>query len=199
MRELGTTADRPQAILDAALEAFSEKGFSAATVADVRRHSGASTGSIYHHFGGKEELAAAVYVEGLRDYQRGLLRTLARHSEAEDGVKAIVRHHLRWVAANHKLARFLASRRETEIALASGERLQELNRRTFAETGAWLAPHVTAGRIKKLPNDLYYTLLIGPAQEFSRHWLEGQMRSSIATAEQALADAAWASLRAKGA
>ena len=31
----------------------------------------ASIGSIYHHFRSKEQLAAALYVEGLRDYQEG--------------------------------------------------------------------------------------------------------------------------------
>ena len=64
--------DRRQVILDAALEAFAERGTAAATVDDVRRRSGASVGSIYHHFGDKEGLAAALYVEGLRSYQEGL-------------------------------------------------------------------------------------------------------------------------------
>lgn len=192
------TAARPRAILDAALEVFSEKGYSGARVADVRRISGASTGSIYHHFGGKEELAAALYAEGLADYQRGLLRTLERHDDAEEGVRAIVRHHLRWVAANPRLARFLVNRRETEVLAAGEERVRDMNRRTFAETSAWLRPHVEAGEIKDLPTDLYYTLLIGPAQEYSRHWLGRRMRSSIKQAENVLADAAWAGLRAKG-
>ncbi len=44
--------------------AFTESGFAAATVDDVRRRSGASVGSIYHHFGGKQELAEALYAGG---------------------------------------------------------------------------------------------------------------------------------------
>ena len=46
-------------ILDAATEVFSARGFSAATMADIVEHSGASIGSIYHHFGGKKELFLA--------------------------------------------------------------------------------------------------------------------------------------------
>jgi AcrR family transcriptional regulator len=183
---------RPRAILDAALEAFAAKGFSAATVADVRRISGASTGSIYHHFGGgKEHLAAALYLDGLRDYQRGLLRTLRRHDGAQEGIRAIARHHLRWVAANPELARFLASRRGTEGLPDAESDLRDLNRETFAAVTEWLAPHVASGAVKDLPIDVFYTLLIGPAQEFSRHWLEGRMRTSIARAEEILGDAAW--------
>ena len=100
---------RRQEILDAALRSFSDKGVAAATVDEVRRLSGASVGSIYHHFGDKEGLAAALYVEGLRDYQGGYLEIVRRRPDAERGIKAVVRHHLRWVAAHPDLARFLLS------------------------------------------------------------------------------------------
>jgi AcrR family transcriptional regulator len=52
-------------------------------------------GSIYHHFGGKAGLAAALYVEGLEDYQQGFLAVLARQPDAEAGIKGVVQHHLR--------------------------------------------------------------------------------------------------------
>src|SRR5207244_57647 len=81
----------------------------------VRRRSGASIGSIYHHFGSKEELAAALYVEGLRDYQNGYLRELEQHSGAEAAVKAVVRYHLNWIAAHQDLARFLFQHRDPEL------------------------------------------------------------------------------------
>lgn len=48
-------------IVDAAIEVFANSGFTAATIADVVTQSGASTGSIYHHFGGKSELFQAIF------------------------------------------------------------------------------------------------------------------------------------------
>lgn len=48
-------------ILDAALQAFQERGFSETTMADIVAAADTSIGSIYHHFGGKEELFAACY------------------------------------------------------------------------------------------------------------------------------------------
>lgn len=183
---------RREAILDAALRSFNDKGVTAATVEDVRRLSGASVGSIYHHFGGKEELASALYADALGSYQRGYLEALRRHRDAERGIKAVVRHHLRWVRDNPDLARFLlAGRRD-------GDEVRELNRATFAATEDWLRPHVEELRVRRMPLDLYYAVLIGPAQEFARHWLEGRMKSSISTAERVLADAAWAALREGG-
>lgn len=189
---------RRQAILDAALEAFVTQGYEATTIEHVRARSGASVGSIYHHFGGKEGLAAALYVEGLADYQQGYLRQLRLNREAEAGVRAVVRHHLRWVARNRELARFLDTRREAEVVVATDARVRELNRGTFAATDEWLRPHVAAGRVREVPRDLLYAVLIGPSQEFARHWLAGRVKTSIKTAERALGDAAWAALDARG-
>lgn len=186
---------RREEILRAALDAFTEKGFAAATIDDVRARSGASIGSIYHHFGGKEELAAAVYVEGLRDYQSGALRTLRRERRAEALVRALVRHHVRWIGRNADLARFIFGRRETEVREATEEPMAQLNRRFFAESSARLEPHFERGELRRMPLDVFHAVLIGPSQEFSRHWLAGRTRTSIKAAERDLADAAWNALR----
>jgi AcrR family transcriptional regulator len=185
-------ADRKQEILEAALRGFAERGLAGTTVEEVRKRSGASVGSIYHHFGDKEGIAAALYVDALRDYQEGLLAALDDGADPERTVRALVRHHLRWVAADRDRARFLLAGRPPRAA----EGIAELNRRAFRATSAWLERHVHDGRIQAVPFDVFYALLIGPAQEFSRHWLEGRMRTSMRTAERVLADAAWRSLAA---
>ena len=184
-------ADRRQAILDAALQAFTESGTAAATVDDVRRLSGASVGSIYHHFGDKEGLAAALYVEGLRSYQEGFLAVLEREQEAERGVRALVRHNLRWVAAHPDLARLLLAGAPPGAA----DRLEPLNRELFSATSAWFRRQADTGAIRSLPRDLLYAVLVGPAQEICRHWLAGRVQSSMRTAERVLAQAAWDALR----
>ena len=45
-----------QALLDAARELFTERGYSHVKVADVVARAGVSTGSFYHHFGAKQDL-----------------------------------------------------------------------------------------------------------------------------------------------
>jgi AcrR family transcriptional regulator len=181
-------SERRKAILDAALAAFAEHGVEATTIEDVRRRSGASVGSIYHHFGDKEGLADALYVEGLRAYQRGFLAVLAKRATAERGIKALVRHHLRWVAVNPDLARYLLRRREVDDEGANAE--------VARASGEWLARQHEAGQIRPLALDLTFVLLIGPAQEFCRHWLNGRVTTSIKAAERPLADAAWRALQA---
>ena len=60
---------RRREIIKAALTCFTEHGFEKTGMALIREHSGASTGSIYHHFQSKEQLGAAVYLESILDWQ----------------------------------------------------------------------------------------------------------------------------------
>jgi AcrR family transcriptional regulator len=175
---------RRDQILEAALACFSEHGYDGTTIEQIREHSGASTGSIYHHFGGKEQLADALYTAALRDYQAGFLALLG--SDAERSVKSVVRHHLRWVDANPELARFLLSGR-------AAEGVRELNRAAFAELERWREEH--AHELQPLSFDGFYAVVIGPAQEAARHRLAGRTQTPLRRLERELADAAWRAIR----
>jgi AcrR family transcriptional regulator len=188
---------RREAILDAALHAFSDHGYEAATIADVCRRSGASVGSVYHHFEGKEGLAAALFAEGLRAYQAGFLAALEAHpDDAEGGIRAAVGHHLRWVEKNPDLARWLLAGRRPEVRLAGEAAVRDLNRQAFAQGHGWIARQVEAGGLRALPRDVYVPVLIGPAQELCRAWLSGDVAVRPTRRAAELADAAWAALRA---
>jgi AcrR family transcriptional regulator len=57
------TAGTQRVLLDAAREVFTEQGFAEASIADVVERAGSSVGSLYHHFGGKNELFIALWQE----------------------------------------------------------------------------------------------------------------------------------------
>lgn len=189
------SATRRAAILQAALDLFVRKGYAATTMDDLRRRSGASIGSIYHHFGEKEVVAAALYVEGLRDYQDGYVRELKRHEDAEAAVKAVVVYHLQWIVSNRELAKFLFHHREPELELASKGPLRLANRRFFRIVAGWLDDQAERGVIRRLPRDLYYGLWIAPAYEFSRAWVLGRTTTPTGEAAAVLSEAAWQALR----
>jgi len=50
-------------ILTAALQAFSQQGYSATRLEDIAHTAGVTRGAIYHHFGSKEELYIALVTE----------------------------------------------------------------------------------------------------------------------------------------
>src|SRR4051812_33603506 len=182
-----TTSPRRQQILDAALDAFLEKGVLATTIEDVRARSGASVGSIYHHYGSKEGIAAALFVDGMRSYQDGAAAALRA-----GGVKGFVRRHVKWVTGNPRLATYLFTQREPSVEQASRDELAEINRAFFAEVRAWIA---SRDDLRPLPFDLFHAVVLGPAQEWSRHWLAGNAETSPQRAARVLADAADAAVR----
>lgn len=184
-------------ILDAALRLFNDAGYSLTSVQEIADGADASVGSVYHHFDGKEDIAAAIYVEGLADYHRGLLRTLRREpASAEETIKAIVRHHLAWVKRNRELARFLLTSRDPDVVGASFAELEGMNRRVFDIVRRAMDRWVEAGDVQKLPIGLLYSIVLGPSQEFARHWTAGRVKQSIDAAEPVLVEAAWKAVRA---
>jgi AcrR family transcriptional regulator len=57
------TQQTQQALLDAARQVFTERGFAESSVAEIVDRAGSSVGSLYHHFGGKSELFIALWQE----------------------------------------------------------------------------------------------------------------------------------------
>lgn len=196
LRERSTAVRRRQ-IIEAALQCFTELGFTETTMDQIRRRSKASTGSIYHHFASKDQLAAAVYLEGLLDYQHGLLDELACHGDAREGIRAMVRYHLRWVADHTAWARYLFQMRQAEFLAPTDATIQDLNHTFVGEVTRWFAPHIEARRLRGLPRDLTIALLLGPTQEFTRQYLTGRSRTDILSASETLADATWRALKSE--
>jgi AcrR family transcriptional regulator len=70
------TAQTQRALLDAARQVFTERGFAEASIADIVQRAGSSVGSLYHHFGGKSELFISLW----QDYQQ------AQEADASEAV-----------------------------------------------------------------------------------------------------------------
>jgi AcrR family transcriptional regulator len=191
-----STLRRRSAILDAALRCFARRGLAATTIADVRKASRTSTGSIYHHFRSKEELASALYVFCLELYQEGLVEKLERTRTAERGVRTIVEHHLDWVARNPDRARFLFTAERPSAKSQTGQALAQLNERFFDRLFQWVEAETHGGAIRSLPRDLFLAIVVGPAETYARSWLEGRRPSPRSRARRALSDGAWAAVRA---
>ncbi len=183
---------------DAALAEFTAHGVIEGSIAGIRRRSGASVGSIYHHFASKEDIATTLYIEGMRDYQHGFVVALAEAGSTRAGVEGAVLHHLAWIAQHRDVARFLLLERDARVIAASSDALRHLNRRFFRAVLDWTEPRVKAGELRELPPELLTALWIGPSQDLARHWLAGRSRISLSDAAPELAGAAWRSLTAGG-
>jgi AcrR family transcriptional regulator len=194
MEMAAATHERRAAILEAALIEFNANGVAGASIEEIRRRSGASVGSIYHHFGGKDGIAGALYLDGLRDYQDGFLDSLRDAASTQEGIELGVRHHLSWIEGHPELSRFLLLGRDASVVVATEKPLRELNRRFFTAVSRWMRPAVACGELRATGPELLTALWIGPSQELARHWLAGRGRFSPTDAADVLAEAAWKSL-----
>lgn len=183
-------------ILAAALQAFDERGFGSTSMSDIRRATGVSTGSLYHHFPSKRHLAAALFVDGIESYQREFLATVLGVGGAEAGIRAGVHFHVSWARGDRARSRLLLGMMDRDLSPAATLDLADQTRSFVRSVHRWLTSYVQAGELRSLPRDLYYPVWIGPAQELVRQWLAGRMKTAMGPAVEHLSDSACRALRA---
>lgn len=186
-----TTEARRRAILQAALEAYSKKGLAAFTMEDIRVMSGASTGSIYHHFENKEKLALALYLEGRTELYRHLHDSIMVE-HPYDGIKALIHAYISWYEHNPELGQYLLQAGSTEYLADQVKSLRQNPDSFSIQLRQWLDPFIKAGQIKNLPSSVYFALIIGPSKEFVRRWLfSARSIEELQEASEILAESAW--------
>ncbi|MGP9825490.1 TetR/AcrR family transcriptional regulator [Ectopseudomonas khazarica] len=189
---------RKDEILQAALACVTEQGVDGTTIEMIRDRSGASIGSLYHHFGNKERIIAALYMSGTAQYAQMLQRGFASADSAEACVRLLVTSYIDWVVANPDWARFILHSRSRVEAGEMGDALRGANREHFAQIFAALAEYRQQGLFKALPDDCFASVVIGPTQDLARNWLAGRTRSELRDCRELLAQIAWDSVRNDG-
>jgi AcrR family transcriptional regulator len=187
---------RKDDILQAALACFSESGVDATTIEMIRDRSGASIGSLYHHYGNKERIIGALYLAGVGQYAALLDAGLHEAKSAEAVVKLFVTSYIDWVSANPQWARFILHSRGRVEAGEVGEELREANRQQGRRIAELLAEHRKAGAFKALSAELFNSVVIGPTHDYARNWLAGRTRVDLIECREQLAQIAWESVRA---
>lgn len=97
-----------RALLDGAADVFAEQGYERATVAEIVERSGASVGSLYNLFGGKEELFRALHEERSHDMWDATRAAMGAAADAgEDALGTYLagaRAFLRWAWDHRKVS-----------------------------------------------------------------------------------------------
>lgn len=114
-------AERPGAIIRAALEAFSANGFAATRLDDVAARAGITKGTIYNYFPSKEDLFAATLTETIRPVLDHL-RALA--ADADVSALDSLRQHLAFMA--ERMIEDPGGRDIVRILLSEGHRFPTL-------------------------------------------------------------------------
>lgn len=175
----------------AALDCFTKHGIESSTIEMICAASGASVGSLYHHFKSKEHIAASIYLEGIREHNARLNAALSQELAAEAGIKTMVRVYVQWVAENPAWAKFIFHNGAVLTDSALKPQLDDDNQTNFLIWSRWLSGKVAEGQIRALPKELYLSLIIGAAQNYARAWLVGRSKTDIREFSQSFEEAAW--------
>lgn len=189
--------DRKQEILQAALHCFLKRGVEATSIDDIRLQCNASVGSIYHHFGNKEGIAAALFLKATSDHSQRLLANLAAAESAEAGIRSIVGNYIDWVGEHPDLARFLFLARTAISRSEHGERLDKARQDHFAEIFRWFDGCLARGELRVLPREVYPALILGPTQDYCRAWLAGRVKAPPQAYRGIFEEEAWRAVQAR--
>jgi len=152
------------ALMTAARELFTERGYDDVATEEIVRAAGVTRGALYHHFGGKAELLEAVY-ERLEAESTERVARVVLGSDLESPLEAMragieafldecAKPELQRIAL-HDAPAVLGWERWREIAAANGLGLIE----------ASLAAAIEAGEIRELPVRPTAHLLLGALDE----------------------------------
>ncbi|WP_328808619.1 TetR/AcrR family transcriptional regulator [Nonomuraea montanisoli] len=182
-------------LVEAAMAVYAEGGPERFTLTAVVEAGGVSVGSLYHHFGSFDVLAAEVWSRCMADLLDHLGAALRATRTARTGIRALVVGYLRWAAEHRAQAHFLLVSPYAGHVLPHAERMRAGKAERMEAMAAWFAPHVAAGRIQDLPPALIEMLVIGPVAETVRRWLAGVPGIDLDEAARLLPDRVWQSVR----
>lgn len=189
--EPGARKANKRHILSCALSCFEEFGIEATTIELIKQRSESSVGTIYHHFGNKEGLIAALFFVALEDQQQQIMAVAERADNVQSLIKSLVVAYLRWVTEQPELARFMFKARSIVSDGAFKERLEERNKIAYRHVFHMLIEAQKKADIRKIPLELFAPLLVGQAESYCRVWLAGRAQKTPLDYADEFALAVW--------
>lgn len=176
-------------ILAAALKLFVEQGYFNTNIPDLSRESKCSVGSIYHNFTNKEEIASALYAEGIKAFRRALENAVKTAQSPSDTIRIAVTAFLQFSEVNLQLSKYLWLCRHNEFMSSI---VVHPTRVGFDGLGRTLTKSLKQG-IKKgefldLDARVIWTILFGIPLSYVRDWLDGYNTEPPSQVASKLAD-----------
>lgn len=114
------TMTKKDAICDAALALFAEKGIEATTTREIAERAGAAEGTLYRHFNGKADLAEWLYGQCTDEISETLAGVVEEQMNPEDRLSALVRGIFEFFVTKPASCTYLLSVRDADLAAGDG-------------------------------------------------------------------------------
>ncbi|MEQ1438932.1 TetR/AcrR family transcriptional regulator [Fontimonas sp. SYSU GA230001] len=178
---------RVDEILVAARDLFCEKGYDAASVAEIAARIGVVEGLVYKYFSTKRELLLQVLERWYDELFGDTERALSGIDEPRERVRVLVRHHLRAVRDDPQLCK-LMFREVQEVTKYHGSALHARNRRYTQFLVDEIESGQRAGAFRAdVPPRLFRDLVYGGIEHATWNYLRGHGRLDIDTLAEQIA------------
>lgn len=168
-----SAADRRAAILEAALDVFSESGFSDASLDDVAARGGISKALIYEHFGSKRELQVVLLDTYLHELIARVVEAISAVATDEDRLRAGIEAFLDFSSERPAALRLLTQNVSDPVAGETIDRLREEAATTLASIMAQDAPPPEPGDLDlEASAGLLAHMLSGGIQSMAGWWAD---------------------------
>mgnify|MGYP002621827467 CR=1 FL=1 len=97
-------------IFSSALELFAEQGVDKTSTADIAKHAGVASGTVFVHFESKEQLIQELYLnlkEGIMSQLSQVLQNTSKNESVEQVCKTLFAHVIRYLLAEPKQFAFV--------------------------------------------------------------------------------------------
>lgn len=190
VRRRGTELRRQ--VLDTALALFSERGYFATSIHDIRREAGVSIGAIYHHFRNKETLAKSLYHDLVAAMETAINEACAGRQGCLSRSRAIIERLFELTTQQPGMMQFvlLAQHREflpQEPPICSSGPF--LFMRQVVEDG------MAAGEVREMPPWVAATAMFGGALRMMNLHLDGALDRPLTEYLDDVVDCAWHAIR----
>lgn len=158
-----TKADKRELILKAALELFAEQGFRGTSTAQIAKHAGVATGTLFHHFATKEDLINCLYVDIKNSVADSILDCFSDDDSLRDKMHNIWVKMVRWAVDNPEEYQF---KKHCEASPYISDEIRKSCEARFLPVIGMFGQAVKNGLTKQLPIELMMYLFSGTIDGF---------------------------------
>lgn len=186
-------ASRRAALLAAAAQLFSERGYKGVSIEDLGSAAGVSGPAVYRHFSGKPAVLAALLVGVSEDLLEGSRAVVAASPDPEHALRGLIEFQVDFALSNASVIR-VQDRDLSSLSTEDQHTVRSLQRRyveVWVDTLAGMAPGRDRGHLRRMAHAAFGLINSTPHSIHRR-------RSTRDTAElrELLEKMAWAALHA---
>lgn len=181
-------------MLAAARRLFVGQGYFNTTIPDIVRASGVSVGSIYHHFGGKQEIAAALYRETMAELLAGMEARAAGEATIQRRLLALTELLYASCEQDPERLEYMLFVRHTEV---DPDEVPVCLATPFRMVSDWIAEGMERGEVARGPIDLVAGAFMGAVLKVVELRLRGKLARPLPGVAKDAFALAWRAIAAQ--